>query len=241
MTIGSTHPPRPPRGFLFDYGGTLVEEAAFDARAGMDALLAAAAHRPAHATRDAIMERVDRVSRDVSERRDQFQIETPWISLTRLIYDYFGVQFGQPLAELELAFWNASVTTHPMPGAADALRELSRRGIPMGVVSNSSFSKHVIKHELAKHGLSQYLSAVVVSAEYGVRKPNPLLFEAAAALLGVGARDVWFVGDRLDTDMAGARAAGMVPIWYGPNENASREGELLVRAWRDLARVVSEP
>ncbi|HXT14276.1 MAG TPA: hypothetical protein VN706_01515 [Gemmatimonadaceae bacterium] len=37
---------RPPRALLLDYGGTLVEEVAFDTRAGIDILLAAAENSP---------------------------------------------------------------------------------------------------------------------------------------------------------------------------------------------------
>lgn len=229
----------PPRGMLLDYGGTLVEEAAFDPRAGMQILLTHVAYRPPNVSVDAIIERVDRVTEEVSARRDEFEIETPWPALTRLIYDYFGVRFGRSLDELEVAFWDASVTTRPMAGARKTLEELHRAGIALGVVSNSSFRGEVIRHELSKHGLADHLSIVVASADYAVRKPNPLLFETAAGLLGVSARDIWFVGDRLDTDVAGARAAGMYAVWLGgPNADAG-DGELLtVSDWRELLAVV---
>lgn len=228
-----------PRGMLLDYGGTLVEEAAFDPRAGMQILLTNVAHRPPNVTIDAIIERVDRITEEVSARRDEFQIETPWPSLTRLIYDYFGVRFARSLDELELAFWNAAVTTRPMPGAREALEEIHGADVRLGVVSNSSFRGEVIRHELSKHGLADHLAIVVASADYAVRKPNPLLFETAAGLLGVCAADIWFVGDRLDTDVAGARAAGMYPVWLGgPNADAGDKELLAVRSWRELSAAV---
>lgn len=223
-----------PCGLLFDYGGTLVEEVAFDVRAGVDALLANVAHRPPNATREAILARVDRITREVSDRRDALQLETPWPSLTRLIYDYFGVRFARPLHELELTFWDASVHTRPMPGVREVLHDLHRLGFKMGVVSNSSFRGEVIQHELAKHGLVDHLSIIVSSAEYAVRKPNPLLFETAAALLGIPARDIWFVGDRLDTDVAGARAAGMYPVRFAPSGRRRGSEALTVESWGAL-------
>jgi len=224
---------------LLDYGGTLVEEAAFDPRAGMQILLTHVAYRPPNVSVDAIVERVDRVTAGVSARRDEYQIETPWPSVTRLIYDYFGIRFARPLDELELAFWDASVTTRPMPGAREALDELHDAGMTLGVVSNSSFRGEVIRHELSKHGLDDHLSIVVASADYAVRKPNPLLFETAAGLLGVCPADIWFIGNRLDTDVAGARAAGMYPVWLGgPNADVADRELLAVRNWRDLASVL---
>src|SRR5437764_15184568 len=141
----------PPRSVLFDYGGTLVEEAAFDATAGMNTLLAHLQH-PLAIPRDAIIERAELVAREIKARRDEFQIETPWVSVTHLTYDCFGLRFTRPIPELELAFWSASVTTRPIPGARDTLLALGQMGLRLGVVSNSSFRSHVIRHELPKHG-----------------------------------------------------------------------------------------
>ena len=229
----------PPRGILVDYGGTLVEEAGFDARAGVELLLAHLIHRPRSLGVEDVLARVEQVGREVSDRRDLFQIEAPWPAVTRLIYDYFGVAFDQPLSELELAFWDATVTTRPMAGAREALVAIAEIGIPLGVVSNSSFRGEVIRRELAKHDLATPLSFVVASADYAVRKPNPLLFETAASLLDVSPRDIWFVGDRLDTDVAGARAAGMVSVWLRPpNDERDHAADLVVSSWSELlARV----
>lgn len=230
---------RLPVGLLFDYGGTLVEEVAFDTRAGVEVMLANVDRWPPNVTRQAILDRVDLIGREVSDRRDELQIEVPWPAVTRLVYDYLGIRFARPLAELELAFWNAAATTHPMPGAREALAALHREGLPLGVVSNTSFRCDVIRGELAKHGLAEHLSVFVMSSEYSVRKPNPLLFETAAALLGVRARDIWFVGDRLDTDVAGAQAAGMVSVLYdAPNGAKAGNADLAVATWHELLACV---
>jgi putative hydrolase of the HAD superfamily len=232
---------RPPRGLLVDYGGTLVEEVAVDLRAGMALMLERAEYRRPDLSLEDVLARAERVSAEVSGRRDQFGIETPWISLNRLIHDYFGTRFSLPPTELELAYWDAAVTTRPMPGALDALAELHRRDIPMGVVSNSSFGQHVIRHELAKHGFADHFALVVASADYVVRKPNPMLFETAAALLGVEAAGVWFVGDSYDHDVVGARAAGLTSVWFAPAGGEPRDADIMVRGWADLVKEVVGP
>jgi hypothetical protein len=107
-------PQKPPKGVLLDYGGTLVEEVEFDARAGNELLLARAAYRPQHVSLDQVLERVNRVATEVAAMRDQYHLETPWPTLTRLIHDFFGIRFADPMAELEMAFWRASVKTNPM-------------------------------------------------------------------------------------------------------------------------------
>jgi putative hydrolase of the HAD superfamily len=207
----------------------------------MDMMLAHATTHPSPATIETLVKRAERVSREVADRRDQFQIETPWTSLTRLIYDACGLQFTLSLDRLELLFWNACITTRPMAGVLDALNAFRRAGIPMGVVSNSSFSQAALRHELAKHGLADFLTVIVASAEYAVRKPNPLLFECAASLLGVACSDVWFIGDRVDTDVAGARAAGMTPIWYSATaKDGSRPSEQKGFTWSEIVTAFQE-
>jgi HAD superfamily hydrolase (TIGR01662 family) len=225
----------PPKGLLLDYGGTLVEEVGFDPRAGNELLLARAIQRPEHIGLDQVLDRANRVSAEVAARRDEFHLEAPWPTLSRLIYDFLGIRFADPMAELEMAFWKASVTTKPMPGAREALEEFHRCGVRMGVVSNCSFGQDVIRYELAKHGLADRLMFVMVSAEYTVRKPNVLLFETAAAKLGVACKDIWFVGDRLDTDIAGAKAAGMKAVWFDPGDSRQMDSaDLKVASWMHL-------
>ena len=230
----------PPRGLLFDYGGTLVEERSVDLRAGAEWLFAQAADRPTGVTLADVLERAERVTREVADRRNEFHIETPWPTLTRLIHDYFGIRFDAPLEALELGYWKASVETRPMPGARDALERFHAEGLPMAVVSNSSFGAPVIRRELARHDLAEHLAFVLVSADYAVRKPNPLLFEVAAARLGLAPDEIWFVGDRLDTDVRGARDAGMTAVWFNRNgsSDAARGAGLTFETWEDLSHHV---
>lgn len=224
-----------PKGLLVDYGGTLVEEVDFDPRAGNELLLARAAYRPEHVSLEQVLERATKVSTEVAARRDQFHLETPWPALTRLIHDFFGIRFAEPMPELEMAFWKASVKTRPMPGARAALEEFHQCGVPIAVVSNCSFGQDVIRYELAKHGLADRLAFIMVSAEYAIRKPNLLLFETAAAKLDVKPKDIWFVGDQLDTDIAGARAAGMTTVWLrSAKSELSDSADLTVASWSDL-------
>jgi len=230
-----------PKGVLLDYGGTIVEEAGYDLRAGVAAMLARASYLAPGVTLDVVMTRAKRVSAEVADRRDTFGIETPWPSLTRLIHDYFGTRFSVSMDALEEIFWDASVVTRPTPGARAGLDALNAAGIPLAVLSNSSFGAPVIRRDIAKHQLADHLAFVMVTADYVVRKPSALLFETAAARLGVAPADTWFVGDRLDTDVAGARAAGMVAVWLRPPNAAESDApELTFDGWTALQRWIEQ-
>ena len=228
-------------GLLLDYGGTLVQETGVDLRAGHEWMLAHASHRPEHVTVQHVFERASRVTREISARREETLVETPWPTLTRLIHDYLGIRFTLPMDELEIGFWRASVQTEAMAGARHALEWLHLAKIPVAVVSNSSFGERVIRYELAKHGLADHLAFVMASADYSIRKPHVMLFETAAARLGIDPVDVWFMGDRLDTDVVGAKAAGMTAVWFNPNgDNPATQPDLMVASWNDLIREISE-
>jgi FMN phosphatase YigB (HAD superfamily) len=67
-----------------------------------------------------------------------------------------------------------------------------------------------------------------------------MLFETAAALLGVSSADVWFVGDRVDTDIVGARAAGMTPVLFSPTERPAVDTELITLTWSGIVTMLRE-
>ena len=122
-----------PKGLLFDYGGTLVEEVSVDLRAGNEWLFARASFRPSHVTLDDVFDRASRVIREVVARRDHSQLETAWPQLNRLIYDFLGIRFDDPVADLELGFWIEDPERGSQNVRSDVsvaiLREFKARGI----------------------------------------------------------------------------------------------------------------
>lgn len=62
-------------------------------------------------------------------------------------------------------------------------------------------------------------------------KPEPPLYELCLTRLDLGAKDVLAVGDRLDTDIAGATAAGLDSLWVLTGVDSL---ESLVRSARDV-------
>ena len=88
--------------------------------------------------------------------------------------------------------------------APPVLTELGARGVRRVVVSNWDCSLAGVVAEL---GLE--VDGVVTSAEVGASKPERRIFDAALAAAGCAAAEVVHVGDSLDTDVAGARAAGI--------------------------------
>jgi putative hydrolase of the HAD superfamily len=110
-----------------------------------------------------------------------------------------------PLPDVEEALL-AAVRFRAYPEVPGALARLRAGGARLAVVSNWDVSLHDV---LERTGLRPLVDAVVISAELGVAKPDPAIFAAALERLGAAAGDALHVGDSVEHDVAGARAAGI--------------------------------
>ena len=97
-----------------------------------------------------------------------------------------------------------------LEGARETLEALARKGIRRALICDTGYSPaQVVRELLARQGLLDLLEVQVFSDEAGVPKPDPKVFNAALAPLGVAPGDAVHVGDLRRTDIAGARAMGM--------------------------------
>jgi putative hydrolase of the HAD superfamily len=103
----------------------------------------------------------------------------------------------------------ASLRFIPYPDAAPALGRVRQLGVRAAVVSNWDVSLRAV---LAEVGLGGLVDEIVVSAEVGAKKPDPLIVEAALRRLRCPAPQALMVGDSPETDVAAAQAAGVRPV-----------------------------
>jgi putative hydrolase of the HAD superfamily len=82
----------------------------------------------------------------------------------------------------------------------------------LGVVSNFAIPE-CVDELLQKYGLEKFFDVVVVSGAVNKRKPSPEIFQKALSEMGVSAEETVFVGDTVDADVIGAKAAGMKSIF----------------------------
>ncbi len=94
----------------------------------------------------------------------------------------------------------------PYADTAPALGSLRSLGIRIAVVSNWDCSLGGL---LGTLGLGGLLDRVVTSAEAGFRKPHPRIFQTALEALQCRPERAIMVGDSVDIDIAGGRAAGI--------------------------------
>ncbi|NKB66776.1 MAG: HAD-IA family hydrolase [Candidatus Latescibacteria bacterium] len=102
-------------------------------------------------------------------------------------------------------------TYRPFDDVAQLRAAVERAGIPVALVTNGASDTQ--REKLETLGLTGWFSALAISGELGVAKPDIGAFTPALEALGVVGKEVWHVGDNLETDVAGANAAGLTAVW----------------------------
>jgi putative hydrolase of the HAD superfamily len=107
--------------------------------------------------------------------------------------------------------WEMAIT--PIPDVFEVLTALKPR-YRLGVISNTVGSGDAeLADALEKAGILQLIDAMVTSRDFGKAKPDPAIYAEGARRLGVPLNETVMVGDRLDTDIAGALNAGIPGVW----------------------------
>lgn len=113
----------------------------------------------------------------------------------------------------------------PYADAANCLATLHSR-YPIGIIANQPPGT---ASRLSQYGLLPFIDLVVSSAEEGVSKPDPAIFEIALQRGGCRPEQAVMIGDRIDNDILPAKRIGIHTIWirqgFGQHWNITHEDE----------------
>jgi HAD superfamily hydrolase (TIGR01509 family) len=123
----------------------------------------------------------------------------------------------------ELYVRNYPTVMAPVDGAIPIVKELSLR-FKVGVVSNGF--PDVQYRKLETIGLRDLFSCIVLSEEFGIRKPNAKIFHHATSLLHMQPSECLYVGDSYTNDVIGAKTAGMQACWLN-RESLKPQDEII--------------
>ncbi|MCU1352556.1 MAG: hypothetical protein JWM05_1765 [Acidimicrobiales bacterium] len=96
----------------------------------------------------------------------------------------------------------------PYADTEATLRALAAAGVPVGILSNTGWD---IRAPFRVRGLDAHVTAFTLSWEVGAVKPDPAIFRAACAAIGVDPSHTLMVGDDAIAD-GGAPAAGLADL-----------------------------
>lgn len=154
-----------------------------------------------------------KILNDIFNKRSY--IEFKMIDYIRLIKDIFNIKFTISLEEVEILFCLNSCKTKFVENIEQLLKHLKEKNYPIILLSNTSYSKSVIKNILGK--LNKYFDDIIVSSDYPLRKPNEDIFKVGIAKLNLDKENIFYIGNDYDIDIIGAYNAGINPIWFNEN------------------------
>ena len=92
------------------------------------------------------------------------------------------------------------------------LEKLKAEGYRLGVISNAADAQDA--HFLINKGkIGGYFDQVIISAEFGLRKPHPKIFHKALTFWQARPEETVMVGDTLNADILGAHKIKMPAVW----------------------------
>ena len=116
-----------------------------------------------------------------------------------------------------------SLSADLIPGAAELMQALKQRGYPLALVADGPAD--TFTNNLQPHGLYNLFDVYAISAQVGVDKPHPDIFDHALHQLGIEPADygqVVMVGNNLERDIKGANALGLISVWLNWSPRRSK-------------------
>ena len=90
-------------------------------------------------------------------------------------------------------------------------------------------------------GLEGYFQFVALAQDYGIRKPDPQLFEIAVGHAGCAKHQLLHVGDSFQNDVIGAKQAGVRSVWLnrqGTNNKTDQQPDFEISSLRELTEIL---
>jgi HAD superfamily hydrolase (TIGR01662 family) len=171
---------------------------------------------------------------DAQRQTDWVEYTTAWLLESTL------AELGAPPPAPQVVTWAVAAyyrysesLWQPVPGVHAALQRLAARGYRLGLISNAADAGNV--HRLIDAAdLRPYFDPIVISAEVGLRKPNPRIFQRVLAAWDLLPAQVVMIGDTLGADILGAQLAGLRNVWVTNHAdhpaNLAHRGNILPEA-----------
>jgi putative hydrolase of the HAD superfamily len=203
------------RAIFFDMGGTIetfwyTRESRLDATAAFQKKLISAGI-DLHVTNEQLYQIVvgglEEYKRWCIQSMDELPPKRVWSEYIFKNYDLNQAKLAGIAEELSL-FVEAHYFHREMrPEIPEVLEAIQKMDLKIGLISNVN-SRGLVPTNLKSYGILDYFDPIVLSSEYGRRKPDPAIFHYAARLANVPTSACLYVGDRIVRDIDGARRAG---------------------------------
>lgn len=166
---------------------------------------------------------------DVRSRAEEWEV---WLAYCRRVVSAVNVPADPELIRRLAGAADYLNFLELFPDTLPALEAWRRRGLKLGIVSNATPS---FREAIDRVGLTPYFDTIIISAEVGLAKPDPAIFELGLGRLGLTAGQTFFVDD-LPRHVRAARDLGLQAFLILRSAAADPPEDLpAVRSLADLA------
>ena len=108
----------------------------------------------------------------------------------------------------------------PYPGVGETIRQLQPK-YHLAIISDGQTAYAV--PELNAVGLAAYFDPIIISGDFGYRKPDDRLFAAALTSMKMDPSEILFVGNDMYRDVYGAQGLGMKTVFFKSNQGTQEK------------------
>ena len=139
----------------------------------------------------------------------QFGTAYNFLRLMMAMLDELGLPAGAEVAAcLADAYAGPRYESWVFAGTKEALARLRSAGVHLGLIANTAWPGFCLDRALAGVGLLEFLSTRLYSGDIGIAKPDERIFRLAEERSSMAGKRLLYVGNDLEADIKGARAAG---------------------------------
>ena len=146
-------------------------------------------------------------------------------------------QLPQFLAEVHRA--TSLVRLQLFPGVLGTLQQLQKR-YTLAIVSDAQTAYAV--PELNAVGLAALFDPIIVSGDYGYRKPDLRLFQTALSRMKLEPSEVLFVGNDLYRDVHGPQKLGIKTVFFQsgemPQDKSAAKPDYIIYSFPELLNAI---
>ncbi|MBL7100924.1 MAG: HAD family hydrolase [Nanoarchaeota archaeon] len=129
-------------------------------------------------------------------------------SAFKAVCEAFGKKSESFILDKLVGMWNKhKLLAKPFMETVEILEELKKEGCKIALISNTDC--FITEEVMDKYDLRKYFDEVILSYKVNMLKTNPKMYEMILEKLKIGKSDALVVGDSIETDMNGAKDAGI--------------------------------
>lgn len=191
-----TTPAEPIDLVLLDVGGPIYDDIAY-----RDALLRAAqelAEQDGRTIEEAEFQRV----------YDEHRQQQAGSLRSKIAHRFLTPEHRQSLSDLAHRYWE-----YPPACLFDDVLPVLRKLAAVYRIALVANQRTEVVEALRRDGIAEHVDIWALSESLGVEKPDPRIFRHALQEAGVDAARAVHVGNRLDSDVRGAKGVGLRTVW----------------------------